>query len=290
MLSKPALFITIVYFFVGFFALFVNVIYTNSDVFLGSTQWINETSYKYPAVRHLIALVGNWGFALFYIMSELWGTFGLSVLFWQIANEITRVNEAKRVYPLFGLVANFGVILAGQLLIFLTKMTEHLSDGDRWAKSLKWIIVCLLVSFMLIIYLHSYINRCVVTDPTLYEPQEAGASLKKNKVKLSFSESMKIVFSYKYLGLLSILLLGHGMTINFIDATFKNQLKVLYANPADMTKFIGWYSSWTGICAVILMIVGANLTRRFSWKNLCSYHPFGSPCCRIYIICFSVFL
>ena len=42
-----------------------------------------------------MSLLYNWSYSLFYIMSELWGSVGVSVLFWQMANEITPVWQVS---------------------------------------------------------------------------------------------------------------------------------------------------------------------------------------------------
>lgn len=273
-LSKPALFRTIVISFFAFFALFGYVIFPNADILHGSPEWIDSIRAQYPRLRYMLPLVANWGFALFYIFSELWGSFGLSILFWQLANEITRISEAKRFYPLFGLIANFGVILSGQILVIITSMGDHLSPNERWSESLKWIIPGLLLAFLAILYFHNWIQKNVLTDATLYSPEESAGLKSKKKTKLSFAASMKIVLSSKYLGFLSLLILGYGMTVNFLDVTFKDQLKTLYqGDPTSMTKFLGYYSTATGIVSVVLMVIGANMTRILSWRTCAMVTP-----------------
>ncbi|CAN0433155.1 unnamed protein product, partial [Hapterophycus canaliculatus] len=62
----------------------------------------------------LSSIVRNWTFSVFYLMSELWGSVVVSVLFWGFANDIVSVSEAKRFYPLFGLGANVALVFSGQ--------------------------------------------------------------------------------------------------------------------------------------------------------------------------------
>ncbi len=79
-------------------------------------------------MQYAALLVCNWSYSLFYIVSELWGSVGVSVLFWQLANDITPVAQAKRFYPLFGQLANIAPICAGQTVAYFAKMS---SDGDE---------------------------------------------------------------------------------------------------------------------------------------------------------------
>lgn len=53
-------------------------------------------------------MVRNWMFTCFYCSAELWGDVVLSLLFWGLANELTTIEEAPMLYPLFGIGANVG--------------------------------------------------------------------------------------------------------------------------------------------------------------------------------------
>ncbi len=273
-LSKPVLFRSTVLFFFGVFATLGYVVFPNADLLYASPEWIDKMAIAYPRARHIVALIGNWGLSLFYIFSELWGSVGISVIFWQLANEITRVREAKRMYPLFGLVGNFGLMISGPLLIILTRMHSHISvEEGKWPKILNWVFLSLSIAFCVILYLHNWIQKNVLTDKELYNPEEIGAK-KKKKVKLGFIEGLRIILTSKYLGFIALLIFGYNMTISFVDATFKNQLKLLFmGNQAGMTEFYGAYSLATGVFAAFLMIAGANLTRRLSWKTCALITP-----------------
>ncbi|QEK39825.1 Npt1/Npt2 family nucleotide transporter [Candidatus Sneabacter namystus] len=263
-LSRPNLFRATVIMFVTFFTVFGFVIFPNADILHASPEWITTTAHQYPNFRYVIALVGNWSYSLFFIFAELWGNIALSVLFWQFANEITKISEARRVYPLLGLIANVGGFLAGQGLVVLAKSTKHLPEADRWAYSMKWVILALVICACTVLYIHHWIVTRIMTDATLYDPDTQGA--KKKKVKLSFMQGMKAVFSSQYIGFLVILPLAYGITINFVEATFKNQVKIMFKTPTDIMEFYGNYSSITSTVTAVLMIIGANLTRLFSWR------------------------
>ena len=86
-----------------------------------SMSTIQSYQAALPNLHWLIPVVGNWSFSIFYILSELWGSVVLSMLFWQFANEITKVGEAKRFYGLFGMVGNIGLLLSGPVIILTAK-------------------------------------------------------------------------------------------------------------------------------------------------------------------------
>ncbi len=41
---------------------------------------------------------------------QLWGAVVISVLFWTLANEVCSVAEARTVYPMMGIAANFALV------------------------------------------------------------------------------------------------------------------------------------------------------------------------------------
>jgi len=59
-----------------------------------------------PGLAGGIAVLTNWTYSLFYVCAELWGDVILSLLFWGMANETTRIQDAGTIYPLLGVGAN----------------------------------------------------------------------------------------------------------------------------------------------------------------------------------------
>ena len=91
--------------FILFFSLFAYVIYTNRELLHPSQAWITDLTAEFPRLKTTLAVFSSWSYGLFYVLSELWGSVILSLLFWQFANEIVGFDEAKRFYSLFGLMA-----------------------------------------------------------------------------------------------------------------------------------------------------------------------------------------
>ena len=88
--SKDQLFyVTAMPFFI-FYAAFAFVLYPNRDIIHLPVPDDMDERLKYS-----MSLLYNWSYSLFYIMSELWGSVGVSVLFWQMANEITPVWQVS---------------------------------------------------------------------------------------------------------------------------------------------------------------------------------------------------
>ncbi len=264
-LSKPKLFYSMIGIFLVFFSGFGYILFPMRDVLHASPETLQSWKEAYPRLQWFLPLIANWTYSLFYVFSELWGTVGLSVLFWQFANDITKIPEAKRFYPLFGLIGNVGLLCSGYMLYAITDRYSHLQPQERWEISLKWIILALIICFMVIIYLYRWVRTNVMTDPRLYDASQTASSKKKKKVKLGFTESLKIVFASKYLAFLAILVLSYGITINLVEVTWKSQMKLQFPDTAEYVKIMGLFSMTTGSATIVLMIVGANILRNLGW-------------------------
>ncbi|MBT5655040.1 MAG: AAA family ATPase, partial [Alphaproteobacteria bacterium] len=155
----------------------------------------------------------------------------------------------------------------GGLLRWITSSSEvtGASLDQVWGTNLKYITVAFLFFGGLIMFLYNWIQKNVLTDPRLYDPETMGTSKKKKKVKLSFTEGLKVVFSSKYLCFIAMLVLGYGISINLVEITWKSQLKLQYPDTNSYVNFMGFFSQMTGFTTIILMIVGNNILRRLGW-------------------------
>jgi hypothetical protein len=120
--SREQVFYWMMALFLGFFTVFTFVLFPAQE-FLHPTGMADTLQGMLPAgFKGFIAMFRNWTFTLFYVMSELWGTAILSVLFWGFANEVTNVGEAKRFYGLLMIGANIAGIFSGQASVYLSAL------------------------------------------------------------------------------------------------------------------------------------------------------------------------
>ena len=273
-LKRENLFYAIVFPFLIFFTLFAWVIYPNRYSLHIGIETIQALQVDYPRLHYVFPVVGNWSFSLFYILSELWGSVVLSMLFWQFANHITRLNEAKRFYSLFGMIGNFGLALSGSLIYFCSKYANTLGENlDTWGINLKIQMTMVMISGLMTMGLYYWMHRSVLTDPRFFaEGQESGKT-KKSKPKLSLSESMKYLVQSRYLMLIAVIVLAYGITINLVEGVWKGQIKIKYPKENDYLAFMGQFSFMTGCVTIFMMILGANILRRLRWKTSASITP-----------------
>lgn len=273
-LSKTKLFYTTITAFIAFFALFALVLYPCKDALHPTVAADTLQAFLPKGLSGLVALFRNWTYALFYIMSELWGSVAISLLFWGFANDITRVSESKRFYAMFGLGANVAMLFSGPAIIYFSDIRSKLPAGvDAWGVSLNYMLSMVVASGLIIMGIYWWINKNVLTDPRFYDTTEVKKT-KKEKPKMSLKESFAYLARSKYIGCLAILVIGYGIAINLVEVTWKGQLKLQYPNPNEYSAFMGYFSTITGTVTILMMLfVGGNVIRKFGWTKAALITP-----------------
>jgi AAA family ATP:ADP antiporter len=264
-LSREKLFYAAITPFLLFFALFVSVLYPNRDLLHPHASADYIQSLLPLGLHGLVSCYRNWTYSLFYILSELWGSAVLSLMFWGFANEITRVTESKRFYTLFGLGANVAMLFSGPAIIYVSDIRERLPAGaDAWQMSLNYLITMVVIAGLSVIAIYWWMNRNVLTDPRFYDPNEEKKA-KKSKPKMGIMESFAYLAKSKYILSIAMLVIAYGICINLVEVTWKGQLKLQYPNPNDYSAFMGKLSFFTGLATIIMLFVGGYIIRKKGW-------------------------
>lgn len=264
-LSKEGLFYAAITPFLLFFTLFVYVLYPNRELLHPNNSADYIQSFLPIGLHGLVACYRNWTYSLFYILSELWGSAVLSLMFWGFANDITRVTESKRFYTLFGLGANVAMLVSGPAIMHFSDIRKHLPpDVDAWQVSLNYLITMVVIAGLSTIAIYWYINRYVLTDARFYDPTEEKKA-KKEKPKMGVMESFAYLAKSKYILSIAILVISYGIAINLVEVTWKGQIKLQYPNPNDYSAFMGKFSFLTGAATIVMLFVGGFIIRKKGW-------------------------
>jgi AAA family ATP:ADP antiporter len=269
MMSQQKVFYTVTMFFIIYFAVFTFILYPNPEIFHPSKEAISSLSDQYPNFKWFIRIGGSWSFASFYMMAEMWGSMMLTLLFWSFANQITKTDEAKRFYSMFGLLGNVALPLVAVTFHLLLSADVHIVPEN--VKLIPVLCVTIL-SGLMIVFLYAWINRNVLTDPRLYDAGAPG-SAKKKKAKLSLGESFKMIITSRYLGLLVLLIIAYGISMNLVEGVWKAKLKELYPTVEAYTSYMGTFQAYQGVAAIFFMLVGSNILRRVSWSTAAIFTP-----------------
>lgn len=265
-------FYIIIIFFLSFFALFGFVLYPMSPYIHMSPETIQNLQNSVPVLKAFWPIIGNWSITLFYILSELWGSLVISALFWQLANQTTKKDEVKRFYGLFACIGNLGLIFSGTFLKFLSRLAKNMtSTSNSFEISVKIQMSALVIIGAIMLSLYYYLNKYVFTDPKFYDAEQI--VVKKKKPKMGIVESFKFIITSPYLLLISVLVIGYGISINLTECVWYEQMKLLFPDKNDYLSKMATLSMITGVLTIIMSFVGTNILRRCKWKTTALITP-----------------
>ncbi len=271
LLARDRLYYTITIFFSSFFLLYGFVLSPFQDVFHPDlSSWIAE----FPKLKYQILMLQHWTTSLLYIMCEICGTVTLTLMFWQFANELYTIKEAKKTYALFGVIGQGGIIVAGLVQTGISDYFMHsFSEGQVWEYTLKWMMLTVALAGFGLIMLYRWMYKNVFFNPVLCEREHTG---EREKIKLSVKESLKYVCSSRYLWLIMLIVFCYGVGVNLIESFWKYQLKQVYTTQHSYSAFMGKFNTYFGCASIFMMMFGTYILRQFKWIVAALFTPVGA--------------
>lgn len=264
-LRRQTLFYVSISFFLIYFALFALVLYPNQALLHPhqSANWL--ITHLPEGFKNFVNIYKFWSFSLFYILAELWGSVISALLFWQLANSIVKVSEAKRFYAHFYLLANLATAFSGLVSTHFSKKGMEIEDPIlSYGVTVNYLLCTVVICGLVVMLLYYYLDKRVIPDPRLVEPRESSST--KKKLKLSVKDSINFILHNKYLGWIVLLVICYGISINLVEVAWKNQVGILLPSPSDKQAFFGHYSAISGLTTVAVILIGGSLMRWLGWK------------------------
>jgi hypothetical protein len=132
-----------------------------------------------------VNLIRHWTFSLYYIVSDVWGSVGIPLLFWKCANDVVSLHEvcllsvdntycclhhasavpvclqSKRFYPIMAVMSNLGPIVSGLLMSTVgTMVGARIADKDKaFEVSLKIVSLMMTGAGGVVAALHWVVHR-----------------------------------------------------------------------------------------------------------------------------------
>lgn len=260
-LSRATLFHAFTGIFIAFFFLYSVYIYPNRDYIHPDPATIVALKQSYPHFQHLWNLYGNWTYTAFYVFAELWGSVSLGLLFWQFANEVTHIDEAKRFYAMFGFLGHFALIVGGRAV-----QAQVGSDCDV---HFTFIFTCVIGFAIAANVIYFYLNNFVLHEEVL---KESVVNV-KNRPKLSLAQSLKEIMNSKYLRQIAILVFAYNFAMNLIGLVWKTQLKIQFPDVLALNNFMGQYQSIIGVVTVVSIPFVKGIVEKMSWYRAAIMTP-----------------
>ena len=260
-------------FFFGMFALYAFVIYPNLNAIKPNVKQIAPNYQDYMLVK----LWGDWPIVLFYLLAELFGQFCIIVFFWGVANDIYNKQQARRFYQWFIGAGCLGGVVGAQLSKKIIRFCSGSLTGvghDSPAynrmlleKASQVTSLCALVILALTGLLYKYIQDHIAASQ--------GVGYKRVKKQPSFMESIRLIYTSKYLVALAVMIISCGVSMNIVQVTYRGYLKNNAGN--DVIKYMD-YEANAALVLNVLCILGCFfltpfLVKHLSWKKLAALAP-----------------
>jgi AAA family ATP:ADP antiporter len=248
--------------FMAYFALFLAVLYPYREALeLNMLADLLET-YLPTGLQGMIVTIRYLNLTIFYVLSEMWSGFVLSMLLWGFANEVTHIDDAKRFYATFALGANSSGLFSGGLANLVTKIPYY--SWLPYDKDNQWIffqIGAVLLIGIVVIGLYYYLSNQVYYEHKFSQLQV------KTKQKLSLKECFSYSLKSRYVTFIVIIVVGYNIVYNITDFLWAYKVKQVYQNGRDINAYTNQVSSATSYMAIVLaFLVSGNVIRFYGWK------------------------
>lgn len=262
--------------FLLLYGLFAFVLYPYRDA-LHPVESADYLQNLLPAgFKGLISMYRYWTFTAFYVMSELWSTIIMTVIFWGFANEITRLGEARRFYSVLSIASNFAAIAAGLTSIYISHegvFNPAIPLGnDSWEQTMMLLMIIIIVSGILTMATFRWMNKRVLNDPSYDDLHQIKRETKK-KGKLSFKESVSYVSGSKYLLGIAVIVVAYNLSINLSEVIWKDQIKNLYSGATEYNNYINNLTAIQGVVSTLLSVGLAQMINKFGWTKTALVTP-----------------
>jgi ATP/ADP translocase len=88
---------------------------------------------------------------------------------------------------------------------------------------------------------------------------------KREILKLSVFESLKMTAGSKYLGLICLIIVSYGMCVNLIEGVWMSKVRDHYLTPQGFMSYQGTVLFWTGIFTLFCSFLGSSIIRNLGW-------------------------
>ena len=200
----------------------LSFMYMNEEGVGQGVNWIVNIA-RYPITNML------------YVLSTIWGSFVISLMFWTLANRYHSEKEAKKVYPIFGLVSNTSVICGS---VILRVMSQYL----EWKRMIV-IVGCVTA----VIYM--WVMKCY---EEVIKNKVINGEVKKNKKE----KEVRIEGTSKEKGFvisMIVIIVCYAMVTSNFEVLWKAYIKEYFTTAEEIMRFKGNVSLAKGVMTVLCM-------------------------------------
>lgn len=215
----------------------------------------------FPRLKYTILLIENWDITSFYVLAELWGIMMLNISFWQMANEVNTLDDAKKYYGFLGAIGQSGLIVSGYAAIKIGQFFSGNTD-EIWVTKFNYLMLSAFICAILLLYIYWWVSKKVWNYVRVEEKAKDKA---RPKVKLTVRESFKYVLASKYLQMIASLIISYGVLMFICETMWKDQAAKIYVDSSNYSMFMGKFQMYMGYGTVFGMVFAVFSLRYLPW-------------------------
>lgn len=262
--------------FLIFFAVYGFILYPYQNVLIPTTSatWLLEQVGANH--QHWVAVYKYWMHALFFVIAELWGGVVIGLLFWGFANQITNIKDAAKFYVVYTIGGHIGSLISGGVIL----VCSNIFKGQSYDFIMRTLMLLAIGVGILIVKLYWHTNKKLQTAES-FDIEVTKKEL-NSKSKLSLKESILYIIRSPYLGLIALMVISYGLSVNLVEVSWKALVKLQYPNPSDYQAYMGLIQLILGSVSIVLAIFfSTNLMRKFGWYICAQLTPIVLGICSI---------
>jgi len=258
--------------FIIFFCVFNTILYPHTSIIHWSLNDMMALKKDYIYIQHVIPILGNWTFSLYYIFSELWSTLCITILFWQCANDMVSTDEARVLYPILIIVSNIAAITASVLMQQLSYFRDyHIVLYNNYI---------VITSAICLIYILKHFRT--KNSFMSHVPHE-------NIKRPCMRTTIKDVLCSPYVCAIVMLVVSQGIILGIFEQTWKSQVKELHSSIGSYYNFMAYYMLYSALVSIVCTFATRNVIRRYAWRSIASITPVLMTCISILFFCYIIF-
>ncbi|SCA63743.1 ADP,ATP carrier protein 2 [Chlamydiales bacterium SCGC AG-110-M15] len=255
--------------FLAYFFCFAFFIFPNLEAWCFLDLSERMMNYLPSGFAGMVNMICNWPISVFYVLSGLWATIVVALLFWGIINQVSTPEHASSSYGILKIGGTLSASVAGVLATLLRQdtFTELLPFGKTaWEQTLmkETLFVMLLgcLSFYLFRMIYNSANAAV----------DANGGNKKN-LEFSLRKSIRYILQSRYLTCMAILVFGFTFIYDLSDVLWKAQIRKAFDNPNEIMGYLNKITFILGLISLAATIISPWIISRFGWKTLAIITP-----------------
>jgi AAA family ATP:ADP antiporter len=223
-------------------------IFQRAAFFHPDPSYVQELLQNHRGMGSLIEAYGNWTYACYYLLVDLWQALTIGFLFWAVVNQTFTLKEAKLSYPLLGFVfPSLGMLVGG---LFFGTVPEGIPyDFENTMRTSGFVLLGGLILFVLASWRIKKLKLTnIPIDAVNMEPLQRDPS-----------------FKWIYLFLIFVIMTSFTLCGHLLQLLFKTQLRHLSPSTDAYGEFLGQYSLYAGCSSIVLFLLTFWMIWKFGW-------------------------